>query len=155
MHSWRALITADELAVSHYRWNEPWNGPDNSHSGESEADLFRCLTRQGETSFLAIVGPKTAFPGSKPASLSQLSPGTILFVAVKNSGIKRLEPRDLTVEQAIRALRGPGWLRITHVAFANGDIQPVSELASVEGLVQQLREAGIEPAKDASNQGTR
>jgi len=141
MHSWRAMITPNELLLAHYNWKEPWNGTTNSRVKEMEPALFRCVARQGETSFVAVVGPKTAFPGSKPASLRQLSPKTILFVAVKNSGIKWLEPRDLTVEEAIRALRGPGWLRITHIAFANGDVLPVSEIANRDGMEQQLRAA--------------
>jgi hypothetical protein len=129
MRSWRAQIAANELAVAR-------------DVAESETDLFCCLSRKGETSFLAVVGPKTAFPGSKPASRRRLSPRTILFVAVKNSGIKWLEPRDLTVEEAIRALRGYGWLRITHIAFADGEILPVSEIANLDGLEQQLRAVG-------------
>jgi hypothetical protein len=153
MHSWRALITANELLLTDYRWKEPWDGPQNSKAVESEIAPFWCplLSKKGETSFLVIVGPKTAFPGAKPASLRQLSPRTILFVAVKNSGIKWFEPRDLTVDEAIRGLRGSGRMKITHVAFANGEIQPVAEMASVEGLVLQLQAAAVEPAGAASN----
>jgi hypothetical protein len=138
--SWRALVTANQLRLSH---NDPWNGPYNSQLAELESSMFRCplLSREGETSFLAIVGPKTAFPGSKPALLRQLSPRTILFVAVKKSGIKFREPRDLTVEEAIAALRGKGRLRITHVVFANGEVEPISAIADVGGLEQQLRAA--------------
>jgi hypothetical protein len=157
MHSWRAMITANELLLTDYRWKEPWDGPQNSKAPESESAPFWCplLSKRGETSFLVIVGPKTAFPGAKPASLRQLSPRTILFVAVKNSGIKWFEPRDLTVDEAIRGLRGSGRMKITHVAFASGEIQPVAEMASVEGLVLQLRAAAVEPAGAASNQGAR
>jgi len=75
-------------------------------------------------------------------------------VAVKNSGIKWLEPRDLTVDEAIRALGGYGWLKITHVAFADGEVLPVSEMASVEGLVQQLRAAAVEQDAAPSTQVT-
>lgn len=136
LRSWRALITDNE-------------GPLNSRLGGLETEPFRCLTRQGETSFVAIVGPKTAFPGSKPVLVKQLSPRTILFVAVKNSGIKWQEPRDLTIEEAIRALRGRGWRKVTHVAFKSGEIVPITEIANLDVLEQQLRAAG----EDATNVG--
>jgi hypothetical protein len=147
MHSWRALIAADQLNLVKYHWDEPWNGPVNSRVQEVEPALFRCVARKGETDFVAVVGPKTAFPGSKPAKLSQLSPRAILFVAVKNSGIKWLEPRDLTVDEAIRGLRGYGWMKITHVAFADGDVQPISAITDLDGLEQQLRAADVAPVQ--------
>jgi hypothetical protein len=147
MHSWRALIAADQLNLVKYHWDEPWNGPVNSRVEEVEPALFRCVAHKGETDFVAVVGPKTAFPGSKPAKLSQLSPRAILFVAVKNSGIKWLEPRDLTVDEAIRGLRGYGWMKITHVAFADGDVQPISAITDLDGLDQQLRAADVAPVQ--------
>lgn len=74
MHSWRVLLLPflgdDENAIyKAYRFDEPWNGPHNRRLAERMPAVYRCgwiLDRKStETSYVVVVGPRTAFPGSR------------------------------------------------------------------------------------------
>ena len=56
------------------------------------------------TNYVAVVGPKTAWPGEKTSSTKEISAGdgcgeTILLMELPNSDINWLEPRDLSYEE--------------------------------------------------------
>jgi hypothetical protein len=54
------------------------------------------------TSYVALIGPDTVWPGNKPMQISDITDGTdatLLVVEVSNSGIHWMEPRDLHVSQ--------------------------------------------------------
>ncbi len=106
MHSWRALILPyiDTNLANQYRYDEPWNGPNNSQLARSCPAVFCCPEdanlKAGETSYFVVVGPNTMFPGARPISFAQVTDGTsntIAVVEVSGQGINWLEPRDLDV----------------------------------------------------------
>lgn len=115
MHSWRVLILPylDQAGLyNQYRFDEPWNGPHNSQFLEKRIYYYQCPVEAKKhvresrearmTSYVAVVGPRTAFPGSESVSLKDISDGTssvIAIVEVANSGIHWMEPRDLHVLQ--------------------------------------------------------
>lgn len=136
-HSWRAMILKElgrpDLAEA-YRWDEPWDGPNNRRLHGVGIDILRCPSDAGTppqgTSYVAVVGPGTAFPGETSVSLAQIADGaadTLLVVEVHNSGIGWFEPRDLHFTQMARTINpqhGQG-LSSEHrsgvnVAFADG-----------------------------------
>jgi hypothetical protein len=54
------------------------------------------------TSFVAIVGPGTAWPGTSYLGMADLIDGTaktIMVVEIRNSNIHWTEPRDLPIEE--------------------------------------------------------
>ena len=82
-------------------------------------EFYRCPSRSDkqskmETSYVAVVGPKTMWPGEKATKVTDITAGTSNTVAVvesENSGIHWMEPRDLSVTQmpmAIKPARGQG-----------------------------------------------
>ena len=81
--------------------DEPWNGPHNSKLKASAPEFFRCPSDRGpasDTSYVAVVGPGTIWPGTSRVSQSQITDGlsnTVIVVEVANSGINWMEPRDL------------------------------------------------------------
>ena len=109
MHSWRVLLLPylDGLPLYRkYRFDEPWNGPNNSRLAESMPMPYGCLsdeTRAGSpgatmTSYVAVIGPETAWPGQASVRESNFEDGatkTLFVVEVVNSGIHWMEPRDL------------------------------------------------------------
>jgi len=108
MHSWRVLILPllDRQDIyDKYNFDEPWDGPNNSKLHDIVIPLFQCPFAQSngketDTSYVAVVGPGTMFPGGKPLQLSDMRDGssrTILIVEVANSGIHWMEPRDLDI----------------------------------------------------------
>jgi prepilin-type processing-associated H-X9-DG protein len=113
IHSWRVLILPFldlQPLYNLYRFDEPWDGPNNWPLADRFATIFSCPSDEhsGEkddpktTNYLAVIGPETVWPGDRPTSISEISDGTsktILVVEVANSGIRWSEPRDLHVTQ--------------------------------------------------------
>jgi prepilin-type processing-associated H-X9-DG protein len=104
MHSWRTLILPEieeGTLYATYHFDEPWNGPRNRTVTQVEVRDFQCpedKPKPFETSYVAIIGPGTAWSVPGGAKLSDITDGpenTILLVEMKNSGIKWAEPRDL------------------------------------------------------------
>jgi hypothetical protein len=103
MHSWRALILpfAGEAALYQaYRFDEAWDGPNNSRLAGRMPALYRCPAhaRDGCSSYAVVVGPETAFPAPASASLAQITDGpSVLVCEVEEGRIPWLEPRDLAL----------------------------------------------------------
>ena len=80
MHSWRVLILPYlEYAALYeqYRFDEPWNGPNNIKLVEHVPDVFQCPSNESEgntcTNYVAVIGPRTAWP-ERRRSVSGTSP---------------------------------------------------------------------------------
>jgi hypothetical protein len=107
MHSWRVLILPfleQSTLYASYRMDEPWDGPNNRLLIPHRPNIFQCPSRRPSldlTSYVAIVGPNTAFPGSGTTKLGDIHDGpasTILVAEVSNVDIAWTEPRDLDAE---------------------------------------------------------
>jgi hypothetical protein len=103
-----------------YRFAEPWDGPHNLTLVGRIGEFYR---RQGldpdashETSFVALVGPETAWPGAETRSKKDIRDGagqTILLVEMAKTGIAWTKPEDLHFDRmSFRvndgSVRGPG-----------------------------------------------
>jgi type II secretory pathway pseudopilin PulG len=84
MHSWRVLILpylGEKALYDRYNFSEPWNGPNNSKLHSEVSHVFRCPSRRfgqpnTETTYVAVTGPQTAWPGDKAVSMADLTDGT-------------------------------------------------------------------------------
>lgn len=133
MHSWRVLILPfleQQELYAQYRFDEPWNGPHNSQLAEEMPDVFRCAgdrhapaASAWETSYVAVVGPNTAWPGARGRTFPEFTDGvhsTIMLVESDPSGISWMAPRDLLMEDLapkINAPQGPA-IRSRHIVGA-------------------------------------
>jgi prepilin-type processing-associated H-X9-DG protein len=107
LYSWRLLISPfldREQLYNAFHLDEPWNGPNNDRISQVHCDQLLCPSEPtvlSHTSYLAVVGPNTAWPGAKGGKLADFKDPskTILVVEVANSGINWAEPRDLYVGQ--------------------------------------------------------
>lgn len=126
VHSWRVLISPFIQASSfydRYSFAEPWNGTNNSQL----ANMLRgCWRAPGDpkssvmTSYVAIVGPGTVWPGQQSATLTSIADGTsntIMVVEISHSDIHWMEPRDLPIEEL------EVWLDPNHKPRLGGEIQ--------------------------------
>ena len=140
MHSWRVLILPfleEKALYDQYRFDEPWDGLNNRKLADRNVRLFCCPSdhpqSSTETSYVAVIGPHTAWPGEKTLSLADLADGTasvLLVVEVHDSGIHWMDPRDLHVTQmapSINATHGQGisshHLHGANAGFADGHVQ--------------------------------
>jgi Leucine-rich repeat (LRR) protein len=108
LHSWRVLILPfieQKSLYDAYRFDEPWNGPNNVKLADRMPEIFHIRSEPASTAMtniVAIVGPGTAFPGSRSTRIKEFADGldnTILLAEIAASDIPWLEPRDLRVEE--------------------------------------------------------
>jgi hypothetical protein len=118
MHSWRTLLLPylDEPQIRRaYRFDEPWDSPHNWQLQDRSLNFSRCRddeSPENQTTYVAIVGPGTMWPGAHPCTVSEFADGTsntIMLVEVPNSGIPWLEPRDLTAAELKSLVLGRRW----------------------------------------------
>ena len=103
-----------------YRFDEPWDGPHNAQLAGRIGDYYR---RRGldpaespQTSFVAVVGPETAWSGAEARSKQDIRDGagqTILVVEMADAGIPWMKPEDLHFDRMSFGVndgsgRGPG-----------------------------------------------
>jgi prepilin-type processing-associated H-X9-DG protein len=164
MHSWRVLLLPyleEKIAYGKYRWDEPWNGPNNSRLGINPYD-FQCSADQATfgssmTSYVLVTGPGTPFPDGASTKIDDFRDGvanTILIVEVANSGIHWMEPRDLNIQQMATTLNAkPGQgISSCHssgavVVFADGHTEFLDAATSAEQLRAMLTIDGGEVVK--------
>jgi prepilin-type processing-associated H-X9-DG protein len=139
MHSWRVLILPylEEIQLySEYDFSEPWDGPNNRKLHSRSPYGMQCPADpafgSGSTSYVAVVGPSTMWPGSVPVNRQQCPDGlsnTVLVVEVLGSGIHWMEPRDLDVAAMASQVNDPqlpgissGHANGAHALFADGAV---------------------------------
>lgn len=115
--SWRVtilpFIEQSELYDA-YRQDEPWDSPHNIKLLDRMPDLFRCpgdAPRVTNTSYFAIVGPKTIFEeGRKPrfANILDGTSNTLLLVESK-SDVPWTKPEDIRFDDKKPLPKFGGW----------------------------------------------
>ena len=153
MHSWRVLILPyiDQAALyGKYRFDEPWDGPNNSKLHDAVVPGFQCPIDAADhehatwTSYVAVVGPHTCWPGTEPVRIAEITDGTsstLLIAECRNSGIHWMEPRDLHVGQMPLAVNPAGGQGISsphesgaRVLAADGSVHFLSNDTDAEML---------------------
>jgi hypothetical protein len=145
MHSWRVLILPYldcQGIYDSYHFDEPWDGPHNSALLPLMPNIYRCPCsprNSTTTSYAAIVGPHTAWPGSRGRKLTEITDGLpqTLLVVETTADIPWMAPRDLEADKLPLAINPPSGTGISaehpqtsrfppreptgaNVAFANG-----------------------------------
>ncbi len=144
-YSWRGEILTQvgrKDLQANLKVNEPWNGPANREISNVPMSIYHSPQDQSPgtmASYLAVVGPRTAFPGPSglPTVRSRVTVDyiakhcdpkkLIIVIELPNSGINWLEPRDLSVEDLKRSgLSGLGtapYAEGFNVLFADGHVE--------------------------------
>jgi len=106
-HSWRVLILPfieQNDLYKEYKFDEPWNGPNNSKLHSRMPKHFACPAdsrsrAEKRTNYFAVVGPDTVFPSSQTTRIADIARPhgqTILLVETVGLGIIWMEPRNLS-----------------------------------------------------------
>ncbi len=160
MHSWRVLLLPyleQKNLYDQYRFDEPWDGPHNSKLHSVRLRIYQCPSDNGamtDTSYVAIVGPQTIWPGTSTVKMADIIDGTsntIILAEVANSGVHWMEPTDLDASQMsllINAAKGPGissgHKNGANVAYADGSIRFLANKISPAALRAALTRNGKE-----------
>jgi hypothetical protein len=119
-HSWRVLILpllGEQALYDAYDFNEPWDGPNNRKLLAPMPSVYHCpahrrLSPGGAscTSYVAIVGPRTLWPGAQSRKVREVKDGfsrTIGILEVDQPMIPWTKPQDVDFEEALGVLAGP------------------------------------------------
>jgi hypothetical protein len=141
-----------------YRFDEPWDGPNNVRLAGRIGDYYRRqeLDPDGsqETSFVAVVGDETAWPGAETRSRSDLRDGvekSILVVEIASSGIPWMKPEDLRFDRMSFGVndgsgKGPGSkISGARALLGTGHVLELSDGFAPSTLRAMLTIAGGEP----------
>ncbi|OYV85053.1 MAG: hypothetical protein B7Z73_14310, partial [Planctomycetia bacterium 21-64-5] len=158
LHTWRVLLLPylDPTLAAQYRYDEPWDGPNNRLLHARTPAVYRCPSDpspgiSGITDYVVIVGPGTVFEGgNKYTTTEEIAdglPGTLLVVEVAETNIGWLEPRDLRIEQVSGAINAPKGDEVSseHPGGAN--------VLAADGTVHFLSEG--RPAQDVHGLATK
>jgi hypothetical protein len=150
-HSWRIAIlpflqVGNPEIESKYRYDEPWNGPHNATLHDKGLWwYYHCPSDPGtrsETSYVAVVGPRTAFPGWKGVRLTDIKWGaanTIVVVETMQSGIHWMEPRDMSINDALRGVNAKPEPSISSRHYEQGGAaSPGAHVALTDGSARWL-----------------
>lgn len=159
LHSWRVLLLPfidQQNLYEQYRFDEPWDGPNNRRLHARTIALYNCPSRfpPGEesplTSYLAVVGPGTMWPETGVVRLEDI-PGspesTLMVVEVENSDVHWMEPRDLHVRQMAPSINPKSGQGISSPHYDGEG----ANAAMADGAVQVLKKG----ARGLGRQGAR
>jgi prepilin-type processing-associated H-X9-DG protein len=176
LHSWRTLLLPymdRNRLYDSIRLDEPWDSPHNTQvfSQRPLADvgleIMRCPSDElansippMTTSYVVVVGPDTAFPGSESVSFADITDGpteTLMIVEIADSGICWMEPRDLEVSQMASTINAPlgqgmcsehpGGVVVT---FADGHTTFLDDTVTADTLKALLTIAGGEDIPESA-----
>ncbi len=162
MHSWRVLLLPflGHLDLyEQYRFDEPWNGPNNQRLAAHMPAEFHCPADPGaenHTSYFVVVGPDTVFPGVVSIRKAEITDGpvnTILLVEAMDRQVNWLEPKDVTYEEGRRGINPTAERGISShheggamVAFADGSRELLPDRIPLEQLRLLLERNDGRPA---------
>jgi len=147
MRSWRVALLPfmDQRSLyEQYDFNEPWDSPKNRGLLEFFPSEYCCpsdeVSGPQETSYVMIVGEGTTggIPnqGVRTRDIEDGSSRTILAIEVGGSGIPWMEPRDMTVEEAVAYITNPSASKFTH--SHRGGVNVVMADGSAEFLPESI-----------------
>lgn len=155
-HSWRTLASERmnfDSAIQ-YTFSEPWNGPANRAyaAGKPGRSLFTCPcdardADSGCASYVAVVGERTLWQ-EEWRDLQALGPevqSKILLIEVPSTDIGWTEPRDISLDEAVRLFSDPQGLKAArhpkglHYITVDLQIRPISSISTVERFLEMLQ----------------
>lgn len=161
-HSWRVLILPyieGHKLYEAYRFDEPWDGPNNSRLADPMPKLFAFSRSDRDeplgttTSYLAVVGDKTMWPGAGSRKRGEITDGatsTILIVENNSLGVHWMEPRDLHFNTMSFTVNDPAgvssWYTHPAVVTADDSVRRLSPGLSPDDLRALLTVSGGEAA---------
>jgi hypothetical protein len=117
IHSWRVLLLKyiDPETFLAYRFDEPWNGPNNRKLSDKMPDCYQCPADPASkimhhTNYFVVVGPNTVFPGPKTVKwddIARPTSDTILVVEALGRNVHWMEPKDLEFDTMSFQLNDP------------------------------------------------
>ena len=156
--SWRVQLLPyleQQALYDEFHLDEPWDSPHNKELIPRMPALFACpemrrsLRASGRTTYLAPVGPSTAFPGDRGVSYKEMTDGTSNTILVVEAGddqaVPWTQPADWEVGDAPSLAPFVGHhLGGTEVIIADGSVKFLKGTLPTGTLRALLTRAGGE-----------
>lgn len=136
LHSWRMelLPFLEEVSLSEsVDRTKPWNAAANQEWANTDVSVFKSARGSsqspGITHFVAVVGPETCFPPKGRMTMGKIADGTsntIMLIEYPESDVRWAEPRDVTVDEAVRIIKGSKLEEGVIVVFADASSRVIS-----------------------------
>ncbi len=155
MHSWRVLILPfldQQDLFERYSMDEPWDGPNNRLLADEISSVFECYSHSRQeheknyTNYCLVTGKGTLFEADETRDFGEIKDGssnTVILVEVNHGDIQWMEPRDLTVDEAVNVFeRASSDDQVNHhagiqnVTFADGSTQSLSATSTRDELLK-------------------
>jgi hypothetical protein len=164
-HSWRIIIlpyfeenrsNKDAIALYQaYRFDEPWNGPNNIRLAERMPHVYRCPDQPvgdppSHTKYVLPVGNGTIWPGDSGVSFKDMTDGSSNLIAVMESdtSVHWLTPRDVSPDDVLSMLnddKPPPHIEGRFVALGDGSVRYISDQILPDTMRRLLLRADGEP----------
>ena len=160
-HSWRVLLLpylGEYQLYSEYRFDEPWDGPNNFRLHDRMVKVYDCPGSANATTdadYLVVVGPGAAFEGSQPVRRRHVRDGvatTIFVVEALDESVHWMEPRDLSLTKVVDLYVGdedldddlvkPPHGDTIYVLMGDGEVKSLEHIASESQLRAMLTRDG-------------
>jgi hypothetical protein len=113
LHSWRTLILPymeQQMLYDRIDLTKPWDDPVNANARESVVYAYTCPSTSPDdpamTTYLAVVGPEAAFPGTiarTSAELEKERQNTLAIIdATPDKAVHWMSPQDITIDEVLR-----------------------------------------------------
>lgn len=156
LHSWRTLILPymeEKALYDSIDFSKPWDDPVNQHARETAIDSYMCPSADHElglTTFLAVVGPESAFSGSDQRRLADVTDehGQTITVIDAPAGraVHWMSPGDLSIEDILSFDPKARWHHpgVFQAVFLDGRARAIQHDCPPEILRAMLTIAGGE-----------
>lgn len=149
--SWRVLILPQLNEMELYQQlnlTEPWDSPHNMILGRRMPAVFHCdsdptVGVSEETSYMAVVGPRTLFPGAKSRSLNDVLDDhrtTLMVVESHLSEVHWMRPVDVAVGALKLGVNGTSRSKEPLLASEHPD---AASVICIDGTVHRLSTATL------------
>jgi len=142
MHSWRVLILPfieEGNLYSKYRFDEPWNGPNNSKLANQMPDAYRCPSvpfSTSQTTYKLVSDPEAFFNGSERRTLGDAVDGTssmIVLVEDSEHPVNWMKPEGVSIEAAVAIYRSQKVCHCGQEETLFSKTLPFKNLATLDG----------------------
>lgn len=138
MHSWRVLILPQldhQALYDRYRFDEPWDGPNNRQLASSMPKVFECWKHESTgntfTSYAGVFGPHSVFRPGTAVAIDEITDDlsrTAMVGEIQTGRIHWMEPVDVDVETHPTLGDPAGFSSLhrddgIHILFADGGVQ--------------------------------
>jgi len=140
LHSWRTLILPyleQQTLYEQIDLSKPWDDPANADVFKTRIPAYQCPSAdlpQSKTTYVAVVGRETCFPGAESRSLSEITDDTsetvIAFETDAAHAVNWMEPIDADEKEFLAFGKNPDALTHTGgtiILRADGSIWFVSQ----------------------------